>query len=420
MTAYSTKGSIMQAVIESTFGVDPGAGYEDVRMEGNPTISGELTNSVQSETLHANPNQSEKPTLVNTPVEGAVSFNMLIRRAAVDGEDAFLVKALKSAGWVESSASADTTIATATSATETIFSADVGLAGRGHVVELDDGKMWPILSSAYTGGGTDTANWACALPSAATAGNAVYKCHTLTPGAVGAVTTSLTLRNILKAKSGANFVAPVYTGASLSAISPATFTPGQKAILNLTFNVAGHNGDNTVASFPANDFLDSEKAKPIDQTWVQFANASSSGEIASATVKVIDWIVDPGHTTKQIPGIGDATCIHNVQANRQDPGPIVITLKFLYDSDRIADWEGAVNTSKYIGIVQPTTDIDNGPFAFISPNAHIMEMPATSHYDEEHHLVTIKYKCEPAGYNSETDEADQANQPLYILLGTEA
>jgi hypothetical protein len=171
---------------------------------------------------------------------------------------------------------------------------------------------------------------------------------------------------------------------------------------------------------PANSFRDGEGMKPVDQMWVQFADANASGAIATATTKILEATVSFGGVTVPIRGIGDAECINNLQGNNQNPGPFVFTLKFLYESARITDWEGT-NTDKYIGLVQPSNNMTQAPWAFITPNCHIMEPPVWTPYgDENMQIVDIKYKANPAGYNSESLESDKANQPIYFGIGTKS
>lgn len=418
MTSNAThnKGAILQSVNESTYGVDPGSGYYDMRIDGEPEITGQFTKFLQPETLQANPNETEKPVLVDVGVEGAIKLRHGITRAASAGSDAGLVNEFKSGGWVEDSGS-DTTVDTATSQTSIVLAAAEGAAGRMSVVELDDGRYWPALVSSVSGA---TVTFACGLPSVTGVGNAFNQCHTLTPGALGVSAVSMTKRHITKAKNSTNNVMGVFTGVALSEIGTLEIEPGTIPYLDLTYNVANHYVENLAGGLPANSFLDGPGKKPIDGTWVQFANANASGAIATATVKLLSASINMGGTTVQIPGIGDAECINNTQGNRQDLGMYDATLKFLYPADRITDWEGT-NPSKYIGIVQPSLNTTQPPFAFIWPNAHISEDPVwTTSGDDNMHIVEIKYKGNPAGYNSETLESDQGNQPFYFGLGTES
>ena len=417
-TARSNKGANLQYVVESTPGVDPGSGYKDLRTEGDPTVTGQFTKSLQPETLFANPNETEKPVLVDVPVEGAVSCKVGLTRGASAGTDAQLVSLMNSAGWPEDSGD-NTTVATATSQTALVLTDDVGAPGRGIVVELDDGRFFPALISSNV---AEAVTLAMGLPSVTSASKTVKQCHTFYPGAVGPVDTTLTLRHITKALNGADNVAAVFTMASLASIADLEITPGTIPFLEFIFNVAGHSVESLSLSgdLPVNDFTDGPGKKPVDQPYLQLADASSAGAITSALVKLVSAGITFGHTTSGIPGIGDLECINGLQGHRQDPGDILGMLKFLYPADKITDWEGS-NPSKYIGIVQPSFNMTQPPWGFIYPNAHILEDPVwepTS--DSNMHEVAIKYKANPALYNSETDESDPANQPMYILLGTES
>lgn len=417
-TARHNKGSVLQAVPESTFGVDPGTGYYDLRIEGDveQAPKAAFSNALQPQTLYANARESEKPILVSTGVEDALKVKMGITRSASAGSDSQLVDMFESAGWTEDSG-ADTTVATATSQTSVILSADEGAAGRFVTVQLANGTYWPALVSSKA---TTTVTFACGLPSATSNGAEVTQCHTLTPNTVGPAGTSLTMRYITKALDGSSDnVMSVYTGCSLSKIGDLEITPGTLPFFDFTFNSASHN-PSAITGMPANSFLDADGKKPCDGAYVQFANANASGAISSALVKLLSATITFGDTTAHIPGIGDAECIYNVQGNRQDPGDFVATMKFLYPASRISDWEGS-NTSKYIGIVQPSANKTQPAWAFVWPNAYIMETPewmATG--DENMHIVTIKYRGNPAGYNSETGEDDNGNQPFYFGIATES
>jgi hypothetical protein len=418
-TAKHNKGAILQYVEESTYGVDPGSGYKDLRIEGDPEVSGQFSKSVQPETLFANAWESEKPVLVSVGVEGTPKFNVGITRGATAGTNAQLKSLMQSAGWTEDSG-ADTTVATATSQTQVDLSAAEGASGRGLVVQLGasaSGNFWPVLCSSVSG---VTTTFACGLPSVTDASNPVNQCHTFIPGAVGPASTSLTMRHITKALNSTDNVMGVFTGVSVSAIGDLEIMPGTMPYLEMTCNSASHNVESLAGGMPANSFTDGAGKKPADGTYVQFATANASGAIASATVKLLSATVGFGSTTSQIPGIGDSECVYNTQGNRQDPGDFVGTLKFLYDADRISDWEGT-NESKYIGIVQQSANTTQPPWAFIMPNAHIMEDPVWENSgDDNMHIVTVKYKANPAGYNSATAEGNQANAPMYFLVGTES
>ena len=210
----------------------------------------------------------------------------------------------------------------------------------------------------------------------------------------------------------------VFTGCSAAQIGDLEITPGTIPYLEFTMNVAAH-GVEELTGFPANDFNDNEGKKPCDGAMVQIATASASGGIASATYKLLSATIGFGSTTEMIPGIGDAECINNIQGHMQSPGEFTGTLRVLYDSAKTDDWEGT-NASKYIGVVQPSANTTQPPWAFIMPNAHITEISWEPYAAENMQVMVLKYKANPAGYNSEDAEGDKANQPIYFLLGTES
>ena len=152
---------------------------------------------------------------------------------------------------------------------------------------------------------------------------------------------------------------------------------------------------------------------------LQFANANASGGIASTTAKFLTATFSWGVTLEQIAGMGDSTCINNIQGWIQKVAPPVLTLEMLYDSDKLDDFDGT-NPNKYIGIIQKGASATAPAIGLFMPNAYQIEKPETDHWGNNEHRVTVKYAGRPAGYDSETSEGDQGNQTFYFAIADQS
>lgn len=413
-TANSTQGKILGLGVQSAFGT-PQTTVLDVRSEGEWTVKDPVETGVVPATVHADVNETEKPITLQRAMDDAVNFKTMVRQASTAGADSVLASCYQ-AGGMDVDFGDSTTIATYTDTSNFTATSDNFGVGLGMNVELDNGQYVPTLISDYTTGDIDTA---MALPSAASNGNALNKCVTVTPNDSQQILGSKLLTFIEETKMDVSGSVKTIQWQDCGATSfdEVTMTLGEPTLFGFTFGGSKFT-EGSVASLPDNDFKDSTAALRFNNPYFQFADASTSS-IASTLGTLISSTFSVKNTAVQIPSAGDANAVNDICGwmKSTDTTQAYLTIEQLWTQDQYDAWNGT-NDSKYIGIIQPGTSASDPSWAIIMPNAHQVTEP-TIDKTGEMYRVTSSYVGRPAGYNGSGSD-DQGNQPWYLLFGEQS
>lgn len=410
-TAYANKGQRLAYTVQSAFETVNTTSPKDIRADGEITVASSQSQGVVPETVFVDALQREKPVLFRKYEDSAVKITALIRQATAAGGTPFLVDAFRSAGLTVATPSNDTTIAAYTNTTSyTLTDAAATDAGEFRTIVLNDGRHVPILMAADASGAGITPLHA--LPSAAQAGNVVRKCWTITPGQPGPVPADKFLSLFFADRANAASRNIRMTGCWLSEIGELVIEPGTLPKIELTFGAAEvAESASDILMTTANDFADSAPVQVTDDPLVFFATYSSAGSVAAAYQKIIKGSIKLGVKTVPIEGVGDSGCLNGAQGAMLTLEPCEVSLDILWDGDKLTDWEGT-NTSKMIAIVQPTAAATVPAWAFVVPNAHIMERPEI---DRGSMIVQkLKYTANPPAMGSTTTINAAQNQAWYF------
>lgn len=410
--AQPNKGFVFGYAQESALGT-PGS-YGEVRPNGVPafpTNTRELAANPNLGHMHAY-NQSDKPIAFERYREGAGSFGTNIRRYSSTGAGNPIAEMFESAGCNVTTSSGSETI-TYTSTTEWAVTSDAA-HGQAGLLELDSGVYYPVLVADYTG---TTVTPAMAIPSAASTTNDWELMTTIYPRSRQVSTTkTLSFEHHSRGThtSGEDLLY-TYTGCALSAVGDMTLTPLGIPALEFTFHI----GDVAISSeaISAESFVDSEKFAIINNDFrCEYDDASSSGAIARSDVKLFEAVVTFGFESGVIPGEGDGT-LNGLQGFMHRPLVPKVKLTQLFTKDYWTELEGS-NTSKYIGLVQPTRSLATPAFGFWMPNAHIdPETPPVVEWERDDTVAaTVTYIADSAGYESATDNDDAGAAPWFFAI----
>jgi hypothetical protein len=412
MAAETTQGSKIQIGAQTGFGV-PQSTLADVRSEETFTVKDPVDTMVPVNSVTGNPYDIEKSVNIQRPVMDAAVVNPLVRQAATAGQDSTIAKLFKAGGW-DVAAGTDTTVGTYTSETAITATADNFDAGQGVVVELDDGSYFPALISSATAGAY---TFAMGLPSASSADNAMNKCFTITPAATGEITATdlLTAKAFFKDSSGRTI-----QWQDCAAVSVGDLDLAIGETIKFSFTLGGSKYTMGTGQPTANTFVDGDSSVVFANPVFQFADASAAGAIAHNDEKLFGATISFAVKAEQINATGDSTAVNDMCSWMKiaEPNSVQMSIDFLYDANKITDFNGT-NTSKYIAITVPSTSATEPCFSVIMPNGHQVEAPTIA-ADGNEYRVTAKYAGRPAGYSSTTEESDEENQTLYILIGDQS
>jgi hypothetical protein len=413
-TAVSNRGKVLDYVTEVTFNTDPGVGYVQARVEGEPTVGQPSEIGVPVNTLMSNPYDGEAPITTSQFVDDALTATVILRTPTTPGEDPTHVTFFKAGGYQVAS-SDDTTINDATPTTTEFDLADVTnvLTGEGGHVALSGGKYFPFLSADTTAG---TVTTSMALPEAPADAAVILGADTISPGTPGPVATTLTMRhwNQMKASGGSNFTYHLLTGAAVASAGPLRIERGTLPTVPFTFRAAQLSRGNA-AALPANSFQDAEGIQVWDDTLFGFATSSAAGGIAAAYYSVISAEISFGVESTVVPeaaGSADqgGICAHMAKPTDDYPR---LTVEIKADEARLDDWETAGGLYKYLSVCQYGTADIPGTGVFM-PSARLIEQPTFEPYGQDYEKVTLVYRLYPAGYDG-TAASAQGNQPFYIV-----
>ncbi len=412
--AVSSQGSKISFDQQTNFYTVNVAGLKDALLEGDITVKlpADVASIPESEFL--NPSESEKPIVFGEPVEDAFVLTTLIRQGSTVDTEPFAVQMFQAAGCTVESG-ADTT-AGGTPAVGAIDVAsdnfDTGMA----VVIMDDNDRWvPTLIAAYDG---TTITPAMDMVTKCSSGDAINKCHTITPGDAGQIAAAKyqTVQGAFRALDTTNVVVRG-TGCAVTSIGDITFEPGVAP--QITFNIsAGDLAQTVVGSLAANDFQDATPTQIFDDAWFQYATANSSGGITSALSKIIKATFSPGVTATRIVAVGDDNCLNNTEGYMKVIEPCKLVIEEYFTIDKFDEWQTAAGGqgSKYIGIIQPSAAETTPSYSLFLPNAHQTEQPTTEFYGDGIRMTTT-WTGNPAGFESKVLATDAENQPWYFCIG---
>jgi hypothetical protein len=404
---FATKG---QRLAYDVYG---GTTLVDVRAEGEITIGNAEEQGVIPQTVFADGHRQEKPVKFGEAQTEAVVVSTLIRMAASAGGEPFSIEAFRAGGYDIATPEPDDTIATYASVTSyTTTTGTTTAAGKFRTIELSNGEFFPVLMVADGAAGAITPLYA--LPSATEAGKAIKKTWTISPGQQGPIASGSML--------GFRYTNRAYTPDSVIIAAPAwlasvgdlVFEPGTLPTLTFTFGAS----DVSEVAAPvlslatANNFADAEPVKVSDKAYLIIADADGTGSIALSTQCFMKATIVFGVKAEPIPGLGCATAINGVQGAVTIYEPASLELEILWDQDKADEWNGT-NVSKCVGIIQPSTSADVPAWAFVMPNAHLMERPDQDKSGSTIKM-TLKYTPNPAGLASTTAIGSSLNSIWYF------
>jgi len=410
--AYSNKGQRLAFTVQSAMATVNTTSPKDVKSEGEIKIGPAQSQGVVPDVVFVNADETEKPVVFKEATSDAVTVSTLIRQAAAAGGEPFSVSAFRSGGYTVAAANADTTLASYASTTSyTLAESSTDAAGEFRSITLVDGRIIPVLFSADGAAGAITPLYA--LPAAAQKDAVVKKTFTITPGQPGPVPDDKFLSFFYANRANPSDRCVKVTGAFLASLGDIVVEPGKLPKLDMTFGAADVSESvTTVLMTTANDFSDAVPVKVCDNTLVYMAAYDPAGSITASYQKCLKATIKTGKKAEIIPGLGDSTCLNNMQGAMGVNEPCEVTLEMLWDADKITDWEGT-NADKMIAIIQPSTAATVPAWAFVVPKAHIMERFET---DLGGNMIkmTIKYTANIPGMGSVTTVDAQVNQPWYF------
>ena len=416
MAASSTQGSKVSMHVQTGFGNPYSGSKKDIRLEGNPDFKTPGSEGTVPAEVFADANQTAKPVVLEKYITGGLKVDTNIHCG--DGAEPSAVTLFRAGGYTVAS-NTDTSL-TAYSSSTSFTTATATKAGTLAAIERVDGKIEPALQ---VNAGSTTFIPAMELSSASASGKEVINMYTITPGSAGAipgdslVTMDATFR--YKDSSGKYKSFQAQDVATMS-VGDLSLEPGSLITLSFNLGASKMTQKTLTTTWPANDFNDVADTEPFSCALLQYADADSSGGISAEYLKLFKATVSFGVTAEAVTGFGNTTCINNLQEWMMKTTPATITLDALYDSTKLGDFTNVNNPDKYIGIIQATESLDKPAFAFIMPNAHLLEAPQADLWSQNEHRLTLKYVARPAGFThmSSAIASDALNQPWYLGIST--
>ena len=409
-----SKGFVWGYAVESALGT-PGTYYEirpnDVPVF--PTSTRQLIANPNMGHAHAY-NQSDKPIPIEQYQEGAGTFAQYIRRASANNAEAPIAKIFESAGCNVVTSTGSDTVTGYTSTTDWDLTGTDAAHGQAGLLELDSGLYYPVLVADFS---TNTVTPAMALPSAASDGNAWQLMTTIWPRS-RQVATDATLafeHHSRATHTSGEDLHYIYTGCALSALGDMTIAPFEPPSLEFTFHVGDI--DQASEAISAESFVDGEKFAIINDNFrFEYATASAAGAIARGDGILLNATITWGFETAVIPGEGNGT-FNGCQGYMHRAAIPKVAITQTFTKDYWTELEGS-NTSKYIGLVQPTSSLTTPAFGFWMPNAHIdPETPPTVDWASNDFVTaTVTYIADSAGYESATANSDAGEAPWYFAI----
>ena len=427
-----TQGETFGFEVESALGTNANS-WSEIRFNEKPEFPTNTRQGINNPNMgHSHPaNMSDKPIWIEKYQEGALSFSTHIRGpASVDGTPP-IATFFESMGCNVSTNTTDATVDTYTSDVLWTLSADPYVpsgatsAGDTGLMELNSGVYYPSLLASYTKA-TKTCVPGMALPSASLATNEWQQMTTIWPYS-RQVPSNKTLsfyssnRGQFADDTGDENLAFEITGCAVSTVGELVLKPFEPPTLSFTCHVGKVDiADSGADALAAETFVDTEKFAIVNDDFkFEFANASASGAIArndgilGRNGATVTWGV------KSVPIIGEGS---GTYAGMQ--GYVLVfeapkvQVSGLFNVDSVTNFwdqmEGS-NTSKYIGLVQPTRSLTTPAFGFWAPNAHLDgETPPTIDRSGDMLEYSATYVCSSAGYDSDTLASEAGAAPWYF------
>jgi len=410
-TAESTQGSKFSASKQDTFGTPQTTGFLDPRLEGEPSVGPVVGTPNIPDEIFTDPNKVSKAIITKEALDDAFTITSILRQPTTAGTNSWAKNLFEAGGYSVSDGGANTTIDTGPTLTAIPMVADNFVAGECMNIELDNGQYFVALVASVT---ASVATLAMGLPSAASAGNAINKCITVTPGNTGEVAADnlLTIKATVKAQDGGSDVVYIGQDCALTSLADLVLEPGSFITLEATFGATDL--DYATGTLGTNAFQDSDQVTQFNDPYFMFADANAAGAIAYACANIMSLTWTWNITTEQIPGFGCTLSKNNVQSWMQKVEPNMLAITMLYDSNKLDEFTTSTNVSKFIGIVQPGSSALAPGCGLYLPNAHQVEQPQIDPWTENEHRIVVPYTGNPAGFGSTTTADAQGNQPFYF------
>jgi hypothetical protein len=366
-------------------------------------------------------NRSDKPIFTEQHQPDVLAFNTMIRRAAAANTAPPIANFLASAGWNISTTTA-TTVASYSSTTAWDLGdsgTQYGVPGNAILVKINDSGndlhqfYYPVLVAAKA---TDTVTPGMALPAATANAEPIEVMTTMFPQSrVTPSTKTLSfLLNLRATHTSGEDLAMEMLGCGLSTLGEITIEPNMPPELPFTFHAT--RVDQKSVAIANESFVDSEKFSVVTHDIrVEIADSNDSGGITRTDAILYNATINFGFAGTPTGGFGLGTKA-GVQGYRLDAQTPVITLTADFNKDYWTEMEGS-NTSKYLGIVQPTNALTTPAWGIWMPKCHLNH-ESTLLLDTSENLVraTVQYIGSVADYNSETDNTDEGAAPIYFAI----
>lgn len=421
MTSFSKQGETFGYSVETALGTDSGS-FSDIRYQQDS-----LTIPQHTRTLLPNPNvghrhamdKSDKPIPIQAFLDGSLSFSQFIRRSASANTNPPIASFLESAGWtiVRTTVSSVSSYSSVTEFDLGDTGDAYGLPGNFILVRIADvtsdldNMYYPVLIAAKA---TDTVNPGMALP-AATADNEPIEVMTTMYPVAQVVPSTKTLSFLVNTRgthTSGEDLAYELAGCSLKSLGEMTIKPNEAPILAYTFHVA--TVDQLANAIADETFVDSQKYSVITHDCrVELGTSSDSGAISRSDAILMEATINVGFECIPRMAYGNGT-LAGIQGYIMKAMVPKITITADFSKDYWDEVEGS-NTSKYIGIVQPTSDLATPAFAVVMPKAHI-DHESTLVLDRSGDTITatVTYIGSVADYNSETNNAEAGAAPIFF------
>jgi len=419
-------GGTLERATESALNT-PGA-YAFMRLDPDakfPLLTREV--ELQPNLGHLNPfNAADQPLLFQKYKENALSLSTHIRRATAKDTAPPIVGDFESAGCAVDQLSDKTTVATYVDLNTWTLTADVvdsaaGVNTGGHIllVQLDSGIYYPVLLSSYVAA-SKTCQAAVDLPSVTSAGKIIQQVYNVRPRN-RQVPTTKTL-NWRLTTPGKHTTAPdlawVFGGGAVGKIEPFKIAPAEPCKFQFSYHVADIEiAAHTMAAETFVENLTHQYANNHAGNFeFLFADANSAGGIAHTTAALISAEIDLSLTTVPMLGDGSSTCINGCAGYMSVCKQAAVTIEVLFDIARWTDFQASpAQTQKFLGFVQPTTNLDIPAWALYLPNCYLLKEPEVEPLKGDYLKAKLVYGAMSPGFSvTEINEDDPETSPWIL------
>lgn len=433
MTTYikPSQGMTIGYDQEATLGAG-GTVYEEFRPEEIPDWPTATKKLIANPNVgHAHPaSKADKPVGIGNTGEG--SLNLRVRRATAADTAPMIANFFESMG-CDVKTTTKTTVVTYASTTSWTIGDGVqyGIVGDIIMPKLEaagnalDEWYYPCLIAAKNES-NETVTPAMALPAASTAAEPVEVVTSWWPKSqVQQSGKSLAFNIHTRGDSvgdNTEYLGFLYKGCAVGSVGEIVLTPNEpiKIPFNLLFgNITRQSEAIATESFTHNSTF----AVVTDQFRVEFADAATAGGIARSDAIFREAKIDLGITAVPIVGEGEGTVNGRSGYVLTFGKPkVTLTMTYLGEAVHTDFWTeleaGNSTTSKYLGLVQPTSSLATPAWAFYMPSCYIdPDSPPKLKRDREVLDVEVTLIGDCAGYTSTTASglaADEGYAPWYM------